>query len=192
LNKYSVPAIALVFDLVLMAIFLIPAPSWQSLVSLNSDLSIIAYASGPVALIVLRKIGTASREGYFKLPMAGIISPIAYVAAILLIYWSGYPTTLYMTAVALAGLAIFGYLLWKKSAAMVDLKNSIWFILTLVSVPIISYVGSMNLDIIQFPFDVFLMAGIAVVFYFIGINTHIEPSETSDYSISGTIAQEQE
>ena len=58
--------------------------------------------------------------------------------------------------------------------------------------PIISYVGSMNLDLIQFPFDVFLMAGIAVVFYFIGINTHIEPSETPDYSISGTIAQEQE
>ena len=192
LNKYSVPAIALVFDLVLMAIFLIPAPSWQSLVSLNSDLSIIAYASGPVALIVLRKIGTASREGYFTLPMAGIISPIAYVAAILLIYWSGYPTTLYMTAVALAGLAIFGYLLWKKSATMVDLKNSIWFILTLVSVPIISYVGSMNLDIIQFPFDVFLMAGIAVVFYFVGINTHLEPYEVPDYAVSGTIAQEQE
>lgn len=178
LNKYSVPSIALIFDLILMAVFLIPAPSWQNLVSLNSDLSIIAYASGPVALIVLRKLGSASPAGYFKLPAASVIAPVAYISAVLLIYWSGYPTTLYMSAVALAGLALYAYMVWKKSATVVDLRNSLWFIFTLASVPVISYLGSENLNILKFPLDIIVMALISLLFYGIGINTHVSREES--------------
>ncbi len=177
LNKYYVPSIALVFDLILMAVFLVPAPSWQNLVSLNSDLSIIAYASGPVALIVLRKLESQVETGYFRLPAASVLSPVAYISAVLLIYWSGYPTTLYMSAVALAGLALYAYMVWKKSASTVDLKNSLWFIFTLISVPVISYLGSENLDILRFPLDIIVMALISLLFYGVGINTHVTREE---------------
>lgn len=178
LNRYRVPSLALMFDLVLMAVFLIPAPSWQNLVSLNSDLSIIAYASGPVALMVLRKLNNSPDREFFRLPAANVIAPIAYISAVLLIYWSGYPTTLYMSAVALGGLLIYAYMIWKGSASKADIRNSVWFILTLIAVPAVSYVGSENLNFIPFPYDIFVMAGISLVLYRLGVVTHISEKES--------------
>lgn len=91
LNRFGVPFLALLFDFLIMVIFILPFPSWQSLVSINSGMSILAYATGQLSLMILRKKGEST---LFRVPVIQIISPIAFISAILLIYWSGYPYTL--------------------------------------------------------------------------------------------------
>jgi Amino acid transporters len=67
LNRFGVPFYALLFDLIIMLIFILPFPSWQSRVSINSGMSIIAYATDPLSLEVMY------RKGLFESQKMGII-----------------------------------------------------------------------------------------------------------------------
>ena len=86
-NRFGVPFYALLFDLIIMLIFILPFPSWQSLVQINSGMSIIAYATGPLTLEILNIKGLFEGQ---KMGIIRILSPIASSFSILLIYWSGY------------------------------------------------------------------------------------------------------
>ncbi len=66
LNRFGVPFMALLFDLILMIIFMLPFPSWQSLVSINSGMSILAYATGLLSLAIIRK---KSETNGFRVPL---------------------------------------------------------------------------------------------------------------------------
>ena len=101
LNRFGVPFYALLFDLIIMLIFILPFPSWQSRVSINSGFSIIAYATGPLSLETMYRNGLFEGQ---KMGIIRILSPIAFSFSILLIYWSGYPYTLYMSIIAIFGL----------------------------------------------------------------------------------------
>ena len=57
LNRFGVAFYALLFGLIIMLIFILPFPSWQSLVSINSGMSIIAYATDPLSLEVMYRKG---------------------------------------------------------------------------------------------------------------------------------------
>jgi len=130
---------------------ILPFPSWQSLVSINSGMSILAYATGPLSLMILRKREESSG---FRVPLIQIISPIAFISAILLIYWSGYPYTLHMTVISLVGLVPFLISLKRLKATWKDIKGGIWFLLMLATIPVIPYLGSYGIGLITFPMNI--------------------------------------
>ncbi len=166
LNSRNVPFYSLLFDFIIMVLFVLPFPSWQSLVSINSGLSIIAYMSGPVSLIILRNTSD-SREG-FRLPYARIIAPVAFALSALIIYWSGFPDTLYMSVIAFAGFLLF---IFNRKAMIPGLKSGVWIVVMLVVIPLLSYIGSYNLDIIRYPYDLLMVFSAAIVVFYIGVLT---------------------
>ena len=70
-------------------VFLLPFPSWSTLVGFITSASVLMYAGAPLALGAFRrKLPEASRP--YRLPGATWLSPLAFIIASLIIDWSGF------------------------------------------------------------------------------------------------------
>jgi len=165
-NSRSVPIFALILDLVVMILFVLPFPSWQSLVSVNSDLTIIAYMSGPISLAIFEKYGIEAKG--FRLPAPKILAPLGFALSVLIVYWSGYPTTLYMSAIAIAGLVLF---VFARKNPLSDLSQGVYMIAVLAILPVVSYFGSYGIGIIPFPLDLAVISAVALAIFYAGTRT---------------------
>lgn len=88
LNRRQVPGVALLTSLVAGVLMLLMGPSWQQVVSFVTATLVIALAMGPVSLICLRRQLPGARRAY-RLPLAGIWCPAAFVMATWAISWCG-------------------------------------------------------------------------------------------------------
>ncbi len=110
LNKrFSVPWVALLGSLIIGGIFLLPFPSWYLLVGFISSATVFTYVSGGVSLQAFRwRAGHLHRP--FRLPFAPILAPIAFLAAMLIVYWSGITLLSLLEVAILLGMPL--YVLW--------------------------------------------------------------------------------
>lgn len=106
LNRFKVPTVSMIAALITGMIFLLPFPSWQSLVGFISSATVFTYIVGGIALETLRKHAPELKRP-FKLTGARVIAPIATVAAILIVYWSTFTVLYYIVTGLFIGLAIF-------------------------------------------------------------------------------------
>src|SRR6266567_6688042 len=87
-DKRGVPWVSLIMAFLLGLVFLLPFPSWSALVGLVTSASVLMYAGAPLSLGAFRRtLPDASRP--YRLPVASFLSPIAFIVANLIIYWSG-------------------------------------------------------------------------------------------------------
>jgi amino acid transporter len=90
-DRRGVPWFALLSSAVFGVIFLVPNATWQAIVSLITGASVLMYAAAPLSLAVFRnRLPEANRP--YRLPLAWLIAPLAFIVANLLIYWSGFET----------------------------------------------------------------------------------------------------
>ncbi|MFI9273008.1 APC family permease [Kitasatospora sp. NPDC052896] len=145
-DSRGVPYFGLVMSFVTGVICFLPFPSWQQLVSFITSASVLMYAGAPLAFGVLRK-QLPNRERPYKLPLGEIISPVSFVVASLIIYWSGW-TTLWRLGLAI----VLGYVLLGSYAAYAIAKNlpnaprmnwkaAQWLPVYLLGIGVISYFG---------------------------------------------------
>jgi amino acid transporter len=88
-DKRGVPWFALLASAIFGVIFLVPNATWQAIVGLITGASVLMYAGAPLSLAVFRnRLPEANRP--YRLPIAMVIAPLAFVVANLLIYWSGF------------------------------------------------------------------------------------------------------
>jgi len=106
LSKYKIPIWSLVASLVFGAIFLLPFPSWYLLVSFISSATVFTYIMGGISLTVLRKTASTLHRP-FRLSGAQILAPISAIAAILIVYWSGFSTLFFILSGVFLGLPLF-------------------------------------------------------------------------------------
>ncbi|BAB60427.1 amino acid transporter [Thermoplasma volcanium GSS1] len=175
LNSNSVPFYALLLDFFVMSLFILPFPSWYDLVSVNSDLTIIAYMTGPISLVIMNQLGIAPKG--FKLPLAKILAPLGFVFSILIIYWSGYPTTLYMSIIALAGLVLF---IFARRSPLKSLVGASYMIFILIFVPVASFLGSYGIGLFPFPYDIAIVAVASLGAFAIGTRLYVPSADMSD------------
>ena len=122
-------------------VFLLPFPSWHSLVGLVTSASVLMYAGAPLALGAFRKVLPDANRPY-RMPAAAVVSPIAFVVANLIIYWSGFET-LWKLGVAI----IIGYLLIlmhfsdNPHAPKINWTKSAWLGAYLIGMGLISWTG---------------------------------------------------
>jgi amino acid transporter len=107
----GVPVLALLLTTGAALLFLLPLPSWYELVGFLSSATVLTYVSGAFAVPSLRR--TADRlERPYRVPLAAIVAPAAFVAGFLILVWAGFALLSWIVALVAAGeivyLATFG------------------------------------------------------------------------------------
>ena len=85
----GIPWISLLVAFVAGLFFLLPFPSWHSLVGLVTGASVLMYAGAPLAMGAFRRqVPEADRP--YRVPAREVVAPLAFIIANMLIYWSGF------------------------------------------------------------------------------------------------------
>jgi amino acid transporter len=142
LNRKGVPAFALGVNFVVGLVFFAPSQTWQSVVSFLSSIQIISLAFGPLALLALRRSAPDVPRG-FRLPAAGLVAPVAFVAANVIVYWCGWETN----RVCFGLLAALGVLFaaihrFRRAEAALDAEGLRWLLPWMASMVAISWLGN--------------------------------------------------
>jgi amino acid transporter len=107
-NRWGVPIAPLVAATVIGWLFLVPLPSWYELVNLISSGTVLTYIMGGIGLRVLRRTAGELRRP-FRLGGSAILSPIGFIAATLIVFWSGTSTLNYVVTGVFIGLPIYAW-----------------------------------------------------------------------------------
>jgi len=106
-DKRGVPWFSLILTFLLGLVFVLPFPSWHSLVSLVTSAAVLMYAGAPLALGAFRRqVPEANRP--YRLPGAAVIAPLAFIIANMLIYWSGLEVIWKLGIVLVIGYLLIG------------------------------------------------------------------------------------
>jgi len=97
----------------------------------------------PLALTGLRKQDADRPRGY-RLPAAWLLSPLAFIAANIVVYVSGYSTIFWLDMFILVGFVIFGLYqvsLPADKRTILDLKSAWWILPWLGALLLLSWLG---------------------------------------------------
>jgi amino acid transporter len=143
-NKSGVPWVGLIAAFVTGCICFLPFPSWQSLVGLITSASVLMYAGAPLSLGVFRR-RLPDAERPYRLPMASVLSPLAFIISGLIILWSGWETDWKLGVAILIGyviLALSRGLHLNDKPTHLNWRAASWLPVYLVGMGVIVYVSN--------------------------------------------------
>ncbi len=200
-NRFKIPAVGVIITAIIGLLFLLPFPSWSSLVDLVTGASVLMYASAPLALGALRRARPDIGKKY-TLPAGKFLIPAAFVGANFVVYWAGWQT--YSTLMVAL---IIGYILMLASRALggnsntphIDWAAAKWVIPYFVGMGVISFFGTFGPGGIiggigvfktfwvggdgRLPiwWDILVVAVFSLAVYFFAINNHLPEEEIDEY-----------
>jgi amino acid transporter len=173
-DRNGIPWFSLIIAFLFGLVFLVPFPSWVSLVGLVTSASVLMYAGAPLALGAFRKQMPDLPRPY-RMPAAAVISPLAFIIASMIIYWSGFLIVWKLgIAVVLGYLLILMHMADNPDAPKLDWKRSIWIFAYLLGMGIISWQGQFGPDNtfrIPFWYDMLIVAVFSLVIYYWAVNS---------------------
>ncbi|MBM7617013.1 amino acid transporter [Weissella uvarum] len=174
-ERYGIPRIAMVVNAILSIILVVIFPSWSALASVISTSTLIAYLTGPVSVMSLRRVAPDLKRP-FKGKLMPVMAPVAFVLASLATYWAMFPTTLQVIVVILLGLPFYFY--YEKKLGYPNTKNafksSLWMLGYLVFISFVSFIGSTEfngLNWLHYPWDFVIVIIGSLGFYAWGVRT---------------------
>jgi amino acid transporter len=190
-NANGVPWVGLIFAFIVGLFFLLPFPSWHSLVGLITGASVLMYAGAPLSLGAFRRqVPDANRP--YRLPGAAALAPAAFVIADLLIYWSGFEVIWKLGIVLLIGYVLIGIAMaFDSKRPPLDWKSAQWLPVWLIGLGIISWLGQYsgapssdkhplpptNTGTIGFWWDIGVVAVFSLAIYFWAMYTRLPREE---------------
>ena len=174
-QKYLIPRYAMIADLVLAVLLVSLFRNWNLLATVITASTLIAYLTGPVTVMTLRKI-RPDLDRPFKPNYMAWLAPMAFVLTSLAIYWSMWPTTIQVILVIAIGLPVYFYyeIHYQHSDLKEQLQNCWWMIVYLIFMSLMSYIGSEGFggqNWIKYPFDFVVIIVISLLFYYWGIKS---------------------
>jgi amino acid transporter len=174
-DRNGVPWIGLIGAFLIGLLFLLPFPSWHSLVGLITGASVLMYAGAPLSLGAFRgQVPDANRP--YKMPAASILAPAAFVVADLLIYWSGFQVIWKLGIVLVIGYVVLGTsMAFDRQRPPMDWKSALWLPAWLIGLGIISWQGQygggaklppVNTNNIPFWWDIVVVAAFSLAIYY--------------------------
>ena len=171
----GVPWISLIFAFIFGLVFLLPFPSWHSLVSLVTGASVLMYAGAPLSMGAFRRqVPEASRP--YRVPGAAVMGPLAFAIANLLIYWSGLETVWKLGICLVIGYVLIGVCMaFDPQRPPLDWKSAQWLPVYLIGMGIISWLGQfsggavaapVNTNRIPFWWDMVVVAAFSLIIYY--------------------------
>jgi amino acid transporter len=170
-DKRGVPWFGLITAFVVGCVCFLPFPSWTSLVGLITAASVLMYAGAPLAFGVFRR-RLPDAERPWRAPLGGVLAPVAFVVANLLILWSGWDTV-WRLGVAIS----IGYLIlaatrvfnWNSRSPQLDLRAASWLPVYLVGMGLIVYLsdfGPMKNPVFPLWWDMVAVAIFSALVYY--------------------------
>jgi len=188
-NSNGIPWISLVLGFLLGLVFLLPFPSWHSLVSLVTSASVLMYAGAPLSMGALRKQVPDHHRPY-RMPGATVLGPLAFIIANMIIYWSGFETIWKLGIAIVAGYVIIGiFMAYDKDRPPLHWKSATWLPAYLIGMGIISWQGQfsggavkppVNTGNIPFWYDMLVVAGFSLAIYFWAVAVRLPREDTLD------------
>jgi amino acid transporter len=201
-NNYGVPWVGLIFAFLFGLVFLLPFPSWQSIVGIIVGASVLMYSGAPLSVGAFRRqVPDANRP--YRMPAAAFLNPAAFVVSCLLIYWSGWLVIWKLGVVLVIGYILIGIsMAFDKQRPPLDWKSAVWLPVWLLGLGIISWQGQysggaeappLNTNNIPFWWDMLIVAVFALVIYYWAMVTRL-PTEEMLYLVErqGTHGDEPE
>ena len=185
-DKNGIPWVALLVAFVAGLFFLLPFPSWHSLVSLVTGASVLMYAGAPLAMGAFRRqVPEADRP--YRVPAGGVIAPLAFIIANMLIYWSGFETVWKLGLVIVIGYVLIAICMaFDENRPPLDWKSAQWLPFYLIGIGIISWQGQysggavaapLNTNHIPFWWDMLVVAAFSLVIYYWAMATRLPKAE---------------
>ncbi|MDA3919178.1 MAG: APC family permease [Salinisphaera sp.] len=143
-NNNGTPWMALIVVYVVGAIFFLPLPSWQKMVSYASAATVLSYGIGPIVLLKMRQAVPDSKLRSFRLPMPYVIAPLAFIASNFVIFWAGFGTNNFMFLLLLGVFILFAiYFTFVKRGvnAGINWKSMGWLFPYFGGMWLLSYLG---------------------------------------------------
>jgi amino acid transporter len=142
-DRRGIPWFGLITAFVVGCICFLPFPSWKSLVGLITSASVLMYAGAPLALTALRSRMPEAERPY-RLPVARILAPLAFVVANFLILWSGWKTDYKLGIAILIGYVILAanrLLHLNPTKPELDMRAAGWLPVYLIGLGLIVYLS---------------------------------------------------
>lgn len=191
-DSRGVPWAALILSFIGGLIFLLPFPSWHSLVGLVTGASVLMYAGAPLALGAFRgQVPDATRP--YRLGGASVVAPLGFIIANLIIYWSGFETIWKLGIVLIIGYVVIGVsMVFDKERPPLNAKNwkaASWLPVYLIGMGIISWQGQysggavaapVNTNNIPLWWDIVVVAVFSLVIYYWAMATKLPRAEMLD------------
>jgi amino acid transporter len=179
-DRNGVPWFGMIMAFLFGLVFTFPFPSWHSLVGLVTSASVLMYAGAPLSVGALRR-NLPGAERPFRLPGASVISPIAFIVASLIIYWSGFETLWKLgVAIILGYIAIGMYTSDREGMPKINWRKSAWLGAYLLGIGIISWQGAYgpnNTGRLAYPWDILVVALFSLTIYFWAV---LEGAQTTE------------
>jgi amino acid transporter len=174
-DSRGIPWVSLIAAFFIGLIFLLPFPSWHTLVGLITGASVLMYAGAPLSLGAFRgQVPDANRP--YRLPAASVLAPLAFVVADLLIYWSGFEVVWKLGIVLVIGYVIIGVAMaFDPQRPPIQWKSALWLPVWLIGLGIISWLGQfdggavlapVNTKTIPFWWDIAVVAAFSFGIYY--------------------------
>jgi amino acid transporter len=182
-DSRGIPWFGMIIAFVFGIVFTLPFPSWHSLVSLVTSASVLMYAGAPLALGAFR-LRLPAAERPYRMPGAMVLSPIAFIVASLIIYWSGFETLWKLgIAIIIGYIAILMYTSDRPELPKIDWKRSAWIGAYLLGLGIISWQGAygpQNTNRLAYPWDILVVTVFSLAIYFWGVYSSLSAPEIEE------------
>jgi amino acid transporter len=162
--------------LIEVGFLLLSGGGYGALISSINVAFMVAYAMGPVANGGLRIIAPDTKRPY-RVPLARVVNPLAFVLASLLLFWSRWPLTGETLGVLFIGVLIYiGY----GVAGRVDLKTiryGLWLITYLLVMALLSFLGDRHfggIGVLPFGWDLLAVVVVCLMLYYWGVRQSVD------------------
>jgi amino acid transporter len=190
LNKRGIPWFGLIITFVVACLLFFPFPSWAKMVGFITSGTVISFGSGPITVAALRR-QLPDQERPFKLPLGDVFPFVGFLAANLIVYWTGWDTNWKLFLAVLIGyILMFVYYRFggrvansvedKWSIPPLQLKSGWWMILWIAGLTVLSLLsiyGDGSLGLLPFGWGELVVFIFSIVVFAIGIKTRLSSQE---------------
>lgn len=193
--RSGVPRAALWLAFVLSVFWTLPFPVWSKLVGVVSSATVMTYVVGPVSAAAFRKTAPDLRRP-FRLGGMGIIGPVAFIIASLIIYWTGWQIDSWLIGVQLIMYVLYLLLSSKMPTDKISLgqqvKSTLWLAVYYILMFLVSMLGDKAFQgqgVLATPVDQIVVALIGLGAYFWGANSGVPNPSFAHEEEEGTVAE---
>jgi amino acid transporter len=171
-SKRGVPYVSVLSAFVVGMFVFLPFRGWQQLVGFISSAAAVMYAFAPVSLAALRR-ADPDRERPYRLPRARFLAPLGFVAADLIVYWSGWKTDEKLFIAIIIGFVILAanHRVHPEPGRTLEWRSSAWIWPWLGGLALITWLGQFDgHKVIPLWWDMALVAAFSLAIFYWAIN----------------------